>query len=264
MALDIAKIKVGGLIGSPIDILDPDVIRQQLEATMQDASDATDIRARAVVVLKQANADGRDKIAAALQEAPHEAPKAIKAYTYLTDEIVKFVFEVAIRWLHPKGTQTSAESITVMAVGGYGRAEMAPFSDVDLLFLTPYKQTAWGESVIESILYTLWDLGMKVGHAVRTVDDCIRLGREDFTIRTTLLENRYLSGEESLAVDLDVRLWQELFKDTGPEFVEAKLEERDSRHNRHGNSRYMVEPNIKEGKGGLLDLQTMFWIAKYL
>lgn len=154
MALDIAKIKVGELIGSPTDILNPAEIRAQLESTMQDASDAADIRARAVAVLKQANTDGRGKIAEALRAAPHEAPRAIKAYTYLTDEIVKFAVEVATRWQHPQATLTTAQSITVMAVGGYGRAEMAPFSDVDLLFLTPYKQTAWGESVIESILYT--------------------------------------------------------------------------------------------------------------
>ena len=264
MALDVAKITVGGLIGSPIDILDPAEIRAQLEETMVSAKDATDIRARTVEVLKRANAAGRGKIADALKEAPYDAPKATKAYTYLTDEIVKFTIEVATRWLHPQSLVTSAESITAMAVGGYGRGEMAPFSDVDLLFLTPYKQTAWGESVIESVLYTLWDLRLKVGHAVRTVNDCIRLGREDFTIRTALLENRYLAGDESLAVDLEVRLWNELIKDTGPEFVEAKLEERDTRHKRHGNARYVVEPNIKEGKGGLRDLQTLFWIAKYL
>lgn len=264
MALDIAKIDLGGLIGSPNDILNPENVRALLEATMLEATDALDIRARAVSVLKQANIEGRDKIAQALKAAPHDAPKATKAYTYLTDEIVKFAVEVVLRWMHPQSGMTSSESITVMAVGGYGRAEMAPFSDVDLLFLTPYKQTAWGESAIESILYTLWDLRLKVGHSVRTVDDCIRMGREDFTIRTALLENRYISGDEALAVDLDDRLWLELFKDTGPEFVEAKLEERDLRHKRHGNSRYMVEPNIKEGKGGLRDLQNLFWIAKYL
>ncbi|OUS05699.1 [protein-PII] uridylyltransferase [Rhodobacterales bacterium 52_120_T64] len=264
MALNIEKIKLGELIGSPIDILDPKETRLQLEATMQDASDAADIRARAVAILKQATSAGRDKIAEELRTAPHDAPNATKAYTYLTDEIVKFAVEVAVRWLHPQSNLTAGEAITVMAVGGYGRAEMAPFSDVDLLFLTPYKQTAWGESVIESILYTLWDLRMKVGHAVRTVNDCIRLGREDITIRTALLEHRYITGDERVATDLEVRLWQELFKDTGAEFVEAKLEERDSRHQRHGSSRYMVEPNIKEGKGGLRDLQTLFWIAKYL
>ena len=264
MTLDVANISVGGLIGSPIDILDPADIRAQLEEAMVSAKDATDIRARAVDVLKRANAAGREKIAEALKEAPYDAPKATKAYTYLTDEIVKFAIEVAIRWLHPQSSLTSGESMTAMAVGGYGRGEMAPFSDIDLLFLTPYKQTAWGESVIESVLYTLWDMRLKVGHAVRTVNDCIRLGREDYTIRTALLEHRYLAGDESLAVDLEVRLWNELVKDTGPEFVEAKLEERDARHKRHGNARYMVEPNIKEGKGGLRDLQNLFWIAKYL
>ncbi|MEO1919460.1 MAG: [protein-PII] uridylyltransferase [Paracoccaceae bacterium] len=264
MTFDIAKISVGGLIGSPIDILDPDTVRTQLETALQDAKDATDIRVRAVAVLKQANADGRNRIAAALQDDPHAAPKATKAYTYLTDEIVRFAVEVSTRWLHPQMSSTTAQSITVMAVGGYGRAEMAPFSDVDLLFLIPYKQTAWGESVIESTLYTLWDLRLKVGHSVRTVNDCIRLGREDFSIRTALLENRYVCADESLAFDLEAQLWRDLFKDTGPEFVEAKLEERDLRHKRHGNSRYMVEPNIKEGKGGLRDLQTLFWIAKYL
>ncbi|MHA1128078.1 MAG: [protein-PII] uridylyltransferase, partial [Alphaproteobacteria bacterium] len=246
------------------DILDPVDVRTQLEATIFEAKDATDIRARTVAVLKEANASGRDKIAEALKAKPYEAQYAIRAYSYLTDQLVKLTFWVAGRWLHPLGTATSSERLTIVAVGGCGRAEMAPFSDVDLLFLTPYKQTAWGESMIESILYTLWDLRLKVGHAVRTVDDCIRLGREDFTIRTALLENRYLDGDKALAEELETRLWSELFANTGPEFVEAKLEEREVRHRRSGGARYMVEPNIKEGKGGLRDLQTLFWIAKYL
>ena len=87
----------------------------------------------------------------------------------------------------------------MLAVGGYGRAEMAPFSDVDLLFVTPYKQTPWGESLIESVLYCLWDLRLKVGQSVRTIDDCLRLARADVTIRTSLLEHRHLWGDERLA-----------------------------------------------------------------
>ncbi len=264
MPFDSENITVGELIRSPLDVLDPAVLRVRLEEEIFTAKDATDIRLKAVEVLKEANEKGRATISEACRSAPFEAPKATRAYTYLTDEIVKATFEIAIKWLHPNPNPTTSEAICVMAVGGYGRAEMAPFSDVDLLFLTPYKQTAWGESVIESVLYTLWDLRLKVGYATRTVDDCIRLGREDFTIRTALLENRFLAGEESLAGDLDKRLWKELFKNTGPEFVEAKLEERAERHRRHGGSRYVVEPNVKEGKGGLRDLQTLFWIAKYL
>ena len=152
----------------------------------------------------------------------------------------------------------------MIAVGGYGRAEMAPFSDVDLLFLTPWKTTPWAESVVETMLYIFWDLHLKVGHATRTVKDCLRLGREDFTIRTSLLENRFLGGDTMLANDLRKRLRSELFKNTAAEFIEAKLAERTVRHRKQGDQRYVTEPNVKEGKGGLRDLQSMFWIDKYL
>ncbi len=172
--------------------------------------------------------------------------------------------DVAVRWLHPLSNPTRSERIAALAVGGYGRGEMAPFSDIDLLFVTPYKQTAWGESLIESVLYCLWDLKLKVGHAVRTVDDCLRLARGDATIRTSLLEHRFLWGEAPLAERLGERLWSDVFEGTGPEFVELKLAERDARHARQGSSRYLLEPNVKEGKGGLRDLQTLFWIGKYL
>jgi len=255
---------VGRLICPPAQIFDATDVMATLEAAIFEAKDAAAVRAMAVEVLQVANDNGRECIAKALRAAPYDSSKAIRAYAYLTDEIVKTVFEVAMRWLHPRSNATTSERVCVMAVGGYGRAEMAPFSDVDLLFLTPYKQTAWGESLIESILYTLWDLRLKVGHAVRTIDDCIRLGAEDITIRTALLENRYVIGDEGLATDLDVRLWHELFADTGPQFVEGKLEERTARHKRQGGARYMVEPNVKEGKGGLRDLQTLFWIGKYI
>jgi len=157
----------------------------------------------------------------------------------------------------------SGERIAVIAVGGYGRREMAPFSDVDLLFLTPYKITAWAESVIESMLYILWDLKLKVGHASRTIRDCIRLGTEDFTIRTAMLEHHFLAGDADLAAELDTTLKRDLFANTGREFIEAKLAEREARHLKQG-ERYMVEPNVKEGKGGLRDLQSLFWIAKYV
>src|SRR3546814_757426 len=114
------------------------------------------------------------------------------------------------------------------------------------------------------MLYVLWDLGLKVGHSTRTVSDCIRLAREDFTIRTAILEARYLDGDEALFADLEKHFDEDLVKGTGNEFVEAKLAERDTRHARAGESRYLVEPNVKDGKGGLRDLNTLFWIAKYI
>ena len=152
----------------------------------------------------------------------------------------------------------------MIAVGGYGRGEMAPYSDVDLLFAVPYKMTGWAESIIESILYILWDLKLKVGHASRTVKDCMRLAREDFTIRTSLVEMRYILGAEEVFESLRDQLRENLFKDSAGDFTEAKLIERADRHRKQGGQRYVVEPNVKEGKGGLRDLQSLFWIEKYV
>ncbi|MGB0631682.1 MAG: [protein-PII] uridylyltransferase, partial [Alphaproteobacteria bacterium] len=120
------------------------------------------------------------------------------------------------------------------------------------------------EQVIEYILYLLWDLKLKVGQATRSIDECVRLARSDLTIRTAMLESRYLWGDRKLFNELRRRFYAEVADDTGPEFVEEKLAERDTRHEKMGGSRYVLEPNIKEGKGGLRDLQTLYWIAKYL
>ena len=217
-----------------------------------------------VAVLRRAHAEGRAAIAAEIAARPSEAHRAVHDYAWLVDRIVTLTLDFAVRWLHPLAAPTASERVCAIAVGGYGRFEMAPFSDVDLLFLTPYKQTPWGESLIESVLYCLWDLRLKVGHAVRTIDDCLRLARSDVTIRTSLLEHRYIWGDPGLAHRLGTRLWNDLFDSTGAEFVELKLVERAERHARQGSSRYLLEPNVKEGKGGLRDLQTLFWIGKYL
>ncbi|WP_097928467.1 [protein-PII] uridylyltransferase [Monaibacterium marinum] len=244
----------------PDKIIDPEA----LLAKMQGASDVESQRESIVAILAEARDEGRARISAALADGPLCGPEAAHAYSRLTDGLVRAAMDAAARWLHPNPTPTEGERIAVLAVGGFGRGEMAPFSDVDLLFLTPYKQTAWGESLIEAVLYVLWDLKMKVGQSVRTVDQCLRLGRDDMTIRTSLLERRLIWGDETLSAELDDRIWPELFRDTGPEFVEAKLAERESRHERNGGSRYLVEPNVKESKGGLRDLQALYWIEKYL
>ena len=182
----------------------------------------------------------------------------------VTDEVVSALWDFTTVHVFRARNPTEGERLALMAVGGYGRGTLAPFSDIDLLFVRPYKQTAHAESVIEFMLYALWDLGFKVGHASRTVEECVRLSREDFTIRTSILEGRRLCGDEGLAGELMRRFSNDVVKGTGAEFVAAKLRERDQRHDRAGASRYMVEPNVKEGKGGLRDLNTLFWIAQYL
>ena len=220
-------------------------------------------RAAIVAHLKSAQATGRETIAEAFRADPFASRPTTRAYTYLTDCLVRAALQTAQSLMHPNPTPTRSERMAVLAVGGYGRGEMAPFSDVDLLFLTPYKITPWAESVIESTLYILWDLKLKVGHSSRTVADCLRLGADDFTIRTAMLEHRFLSGDAALAAELDARLRKDLFQGTERDFIEAKLAERDARHKRQG-QRYVVEPNVKEGKGGLRDLQSLFWIGKYI
>jgi [protein-PII] uridylyltransferase len=252
------------LICPPDQVFDAARIRAALDEKLDEAKDAAGVRSATVEVLREALKAGRAAIAAGFAERPREAHPTVRAYAYLTDCVIRTVFSVATRYLHPSHTPTASERMALLAVGGYGRYEMALHSDVDLLFLTPYKITTWAESVIESMLYMLWDLRLKVGHASRTIDDCLHLGREDTTIRTALLEHRYIDGDRALADELGEALWQKLFKGTEAEFVEAKLAERDARHEKQGGQRYMVEPNVKEGKGGLRDLQSLFWIAKYV
>ncbi|MFQ1699537.1 [protein-PII] uridylyltransferase [Loktanella agnita] len=245
-------------------IFDGTKVADAITAAVADARSEKEVRAETVRILGQARADGRNAIADAFRAQPFAARQTTRAYSWLTDQIVRAVFSVACEKLHPRPTPTEAEKLALIAVGGSGRGEMAPHSDVDLLFLTPYKMTSWAESVIESMLYMLWDLKLKVGHASRTVKDCVRLAREDYTIRTSLVEYRYLAGDRPLSKELGERLWNDLFKSTAEEFIDAKLTERSERHRKQGGQRYVVEPNVKEGKGGLRDLQSLYWISKYV
>ena len=252
------------LICAPKAIFDRESVLAALIEDLADAPDNKAVRAATVSRLKTAIEQGRAAIEQGFAARPRAARETVASYAFLMDGVVRMVLDIAMTRLHPRPNPTEGERIAVLAVGGYGRGEMAPYSDVDLLFLTPYKITSWIESVIESMLYIFWDLHLKVGHASRTIRDCIRLGREDYTIRTALLERRLIAGEPALAEELGTRLQKELFKGTAADYIEAKLAERAERHRKQGGQRYMVEPNVKEGKGGLRDLQTLYWIAKYV
>jgi len=239
-------------------------LRALLSAAALDAiGDEAEQRRRAIEILKGALFRGR-MIAKERLENGAGGVETARLLCAVTDEVIGALYDFTTVHVFRARNPTEGERLALMAVGGYGRGALAPFSDIDLLFLRPYKQTAHAESVIEFMLYALWDLGFKVGHASRTVDECVRLAREDMTIRTALLEARRLTGDEGLAAALQKRFRAEVVKGSGAEFVAAKLKERDDRHARAGASRFMVEPNVKEGKGGLRDLHTLFWIAQYL
>ncbi|MEJ8475014.1 [protein-PII] uridylyltransferase [Roseibium algae] len=246
-------------------LIDADALRLRLSdltrATDGDGSDLA-IRSKVLAELKEAKKAGRVLAEKQLNEDGGGFLCA-KRLSHLQDELIRVIYDFAVWHVYRITNPSAAERISVVAVGGYGRGTLAPESDVDLLFVLPYKQTPWGEQVVEYILYMLWDLGLKVGHATRNIDECIRLARQDMTIRTAVLESRHIWGDEALFKELDQRFNDEVVAGTSSEFIAAKLEERDERHRRQGTSRYLVEPNIKEGKGGLRDLNTLFWISKY-
>ena len=196
-----------------------------------------------------------------------ETSKGTQCAVFLSqfeDDLIIALHKLAVDHLYPSINPSTSEHLAVVAVGGYGRGALAPGSDIDLLFLLPYKQTAWGESVVEFLLYFLWDLGFKVGHATRSVDESIRLSKEDTTILTSILEARLICGDKHLYDELTERFDSDIVRGGSKNFIKEKLAERDERHKRSGESRYLVEPNVKDSKGGLRDLHTLFWIAKFV
>ncbi len=220
-------------------------------------------RAEATTILKEALDRGRDEIARRLAEKPYAGTETAAVYAFLHDQVLRLAYDHVVTREYPLANPTTAERLMLLAVGGYGRGEMAPFSDVDIGFVTPGKRTGWSESVIESVLYLLWDLGLKVGHSARSLDELVRAALADHTVRTAILEARYLWGDEALYDEAQALFWKKAAGNPRG-FVKEKLDERDARHKRMGDSRYLVEPNVKEGKGGLRDLHTLFWIGKYV
>ncbi|MFN3590967.1 MAG: [protein-PII] uridylyltransferase, partial [Thermaurantiacus sp.] len=220
-------------------------------------------RAAVVQILGDALAYGRAEMDRRILATPGRGIELAASQCFLADQIVRLAFEATTTHLYPLDNPTMAERISLVAVGGYGRGELAPFSDIDLMFLCPVRATPWVEQVVESVLYTLWDLGLKVGHSTRTVDEMLRMARGDLSVCTSLLEARFLWGDRPLAEEARQRFRAEIVSGNARQFVAEKMAERDARHRRMGDSRYVVEPNVKEGKGGLRDLQTLFWIGRF-
>jgi [protein-PII] uridylyltransferase len=185
---------------------------------------------------------------------------ASRLHAGLMDELVTALFTYA-QTVVPSQPGTR---LAMAATGGYGRATLAPFSDIDLLFLTGAKVTAATEAQVEFILYFLWDLGLKVGHATRSIPDCLREAAADVTIRTSLLDARCLTGDRALFADFAKAFRADCAADGPGDYIAAKQAERAARHRRFGDTPFMVEPNVKEGRGGLRDLQTLYWLSRYV
>ena len=241
----------------------PDVVRSRAQLTaLFEAGGAAD-QAALLGRLRAWLDTGRAAIRTRF-EADNDAEAAIADDCRLIDSVVQALLDHALTRVFRLANPTAGERLAVVAVGGYGRAELAPHSDIDLLFLHPYKRTPHTEQMIEFLLYKLWDLGLKVGQATRSVAECVRGARADLATCTNLLEARFLWGDAALFDEFRARFETEVVNGRGTLFVEAKLAERDARHQRTGDSRYLLEPNVKEGKGGLRDLQTLFWLGRFL
>lgn len=245
------------------DIIDRAKLAEEVSALCADL-DGAKLRAEVLSLLQAALRDGKAEISRRLLDQPSHGRSCAKDQAFLIDQIIRLAYDFVTNSMFSVANRSSAEKLAIVAVGGYGRGEMAPYSDVDIAFITPYKRTGWTEQVVEAMLYLLWDLGLKVGQSSRSIDETIRMALEDLTIRTALLEGRFVWGDREVYEETSVRFWSEVAAKTGPDFVAQKMAERDDRHKRMGDSRYVVEPNIKDGKGGLRDLHTLYWIGKYV
>ncbi|MEL7188473.1 MAG: [protein-PII] uridylyltransferase [Pseudomonadota bacterium] len=244
------------------DIVDRRALSEEIARLVEGAKDGA--RADVLGLLRDALDKGHTELANRLMEKPSAGHECTLGHAFLTDQLIRLIYDYVTQHVFPASNPTAAERLAILAVGGYGRAEMAPHSDIDIAFITPMRRAPWCEQVIEAMLYMLWDLGLKVGHSSRTVADTMKMAKEDLTIRTALLESRLIWGDQAIYDEARQRFWIGVARGTERQFLTQKLAERDARHKRMGDSRYVVEPNVKEGKGGLRDLQTLYWIGKYM
>jgi len=246
------------LIADRRSIIDRRALSEQLAAFPP-----ADLQRDATRLLRTALDAGREEIGRRLAAEPGRGRVIAASYAFLSDQLVRLTYDLVIQRLCPLDSPSAGERVSIVGLGGTGRGEMAPYSDLDLMFLIN-ERTPWNEQVIGTLLYILWDLKLKVGQSVRTPHEVVAAAKDDMTIRTALLEGRWLWGDEELHIDAMRRFRAKVVAHTARDYVAAKLAERDERHRRMGDSRYVVEPNVKDGKGGLRDLHTLYWIGQYV
>ena len=185
----------------------------------------------------------------------------VERYTAVMDHLLQALFSAASA-IYSERFPRLDQRCTVIAQGGYGRGELNPCSDIDLLFLYQHKRDPYVESVAERILYSLWDTRLTVGHAMRNVRECVRLAAAELKVKTSLLDARFLCGDEGLYREFAVAMERDVLSRGAERFFQEKLAETRDRHQRYGDSVYLLEPQLKEGEGGLRDLHTAMWMAR--
>jgi [protein-PII] uridylyltransferase len=234
--------------------------RRAIADRLQRLRSGKKLASEGVAILRAALEQGRAEIARRLAIEPGNGRAAAQGTAFLHDQLVRLTYD----FLTERMLDGPPGDLALVGLGGTGRGEMAPFSDLDLMFLTAKAPTADQERLSEAMLHVLWDLNLKVGHSLRSTAQLIGLAKKDMTVRTAFLEARWLWGDEKLFDVAMRRFRKEVVAGSAAEFVTAKLAERDERHVKMGDSRYVVEPNVKDGKGGLRDLHALYWIGKYV
>jgi len=196
-------------------------------------------------------------------EAGLDSLEVIAQLTRLMDEIVTFVYDRTAQDLAKEG-MTQDEHLVLLALGSYGRKELSPHSDLDLLFLVPDEISQWTQVFTERMLYMLWDIGLDVGYSTRTAKDCYTLAKDNYEVLTSIIDGRYLKGDSIFLSTFKWDFKKRVLEKVGSDFVRAKLQIMEDRLEKHGGTVYVLEPNLKEGMGGLRDIHTALWVAKVL
>jgi len=196
----------------------------------------------------------------AVHDAGGAGLEVVALRTIIIDRLINSLFDLAGKEYCLKYRKVD-QKCTLVAIGGYGRGELSPASDIDIMFLYPWKVGSYAESVIERILYILWDTGLDVGYSTRSISECVKVS-SDIVAKTSLVDSRYLCGDEDLYKDYQKALKEQVFSRGIDTFIGEKINEGEERRKKYGDSVYILEPDIKEGDGGLRDLHTALWAAK--
>lgn len=190
-----------------------------------------------------------------------EGWKIVLDWSDAMDRLLRRLLEEAEREFfrrHPR----LGQRCSLVALGGYGRRELCPYSDIDLLFLYPYKLDEYVETIAEKLLYLLWDCSLNVGYSTRSIKGCTKIALEDLTVRNALIDSRFIAGDRKIFDEFIEEAFPKVFYQRAESFVEEKWKEMQSRHQKFGSSVYILEPQLKEGPGGLRDIHAILWACK--
>jgi [protein-PII] uridylyltransferase len=207
---------------------------------------------------RKALADGLDSLKA-MHVTGASGQASVQAHARFVDELVRSLTRLVV-------TDVAAARLTpapfvVVALGGYGRRELHPSSDIDLMVVHDGELSPYVQRVTQELLYTLWDLGLPIGHSLRSLEDCVAIAGTDLPSRTSMQEARFLAGDRALFARFRRVLRENVYRRDFEQFLEATLAERDQRYRKHGASPYAGEPNVKESAGGLRDMHTAMWLS---